>query len=264
MPASGGFFVNEFKVKVDGLDDVVNALNSMGGNIANALARAIDAGLRPLIGPVKEAVRVAVGARRAAKTTHWSVGMEGLKLGRKASKDGKRKSTEVTVFTPEELVRAVAADPNLMKMAKYRKALSAKGELAVSGSSGALERSISLKINKYGSKAYLNGKGQTRRTKNTGAYGRLGASSMHMVGVSPWTGNAIKINPARYSHLVENPHKIVIRGKEVGMTKGRPFIKPIFTRHIMAVQSRVKVALAHEVQQSARRSSSKSRKKIGG
>jgi len=67
------------------------------------------------------------------------------------------------------------------------------------------------------------------------------------VAVNTWTGKPQLVVPTRYSHLVNNSHKIVIRGRTYGMTKGRDFMGPVYQQHSKAIEERIANRLKHEI-----------------
>jgi len=223
------------KITVKGQKELVQALAQVSTRVGSALAAAIRDGLTPGIPAMRAAVQAAVTGGEET-TNHWTTSETDFR--EYTTKSGKKKRS----LSSGELIRAVKANGKYAGKAKIRRQFAIDGSLAVVGRTGMLAKSIAVKAKAKRAKKVGN-----KRISQNAATGWLGPSNIEMVAVSKWTGKPQVVKPTRYAHLVNNPHKIVIRGRSYGMSKGRNFMAPVLAAHAAAIEQRIAHRLRLEV-----------------
>lgn len=223
------------KITVKGHKELIGTLAKLSTRVGSSLSAAIRDGLTPVIPAMKAAVQAAVTGGEET-TNHWTTSETDFR--EYTTKSGKKKRT----LSSGELIRAVKANAKYAGKAKIRRQFAIDGTLAVVGRTGMLAKSISVKAKAKAARK-VNGK----RISQNAAAGWLGPSNIEMVAVNKWTGKPQVVKPTRYAHLVNNPHKIVIRGKTYGSTKGRNFIAPVLAAHAAAIEYRIAHRLRLEI-----------------
>lgn len=227
------------KITIHGHKELIEALKLVSTRVGSALSAAIRDGLTPVVPAMRAAVIAAVSGGKES-TNHWSTSETDYKT--RTLKSGKK----IRTLSSAELIRAAKADPRKAGGAKQRRQFQADGSLAVVGKTGMLAKSISVKA-----KAKRAKKVDGKRVSQNAAAGWLGPSNIEMVAVNKWTGKPQLVVPTRYAHLVNNPHKIVIRGRTYGMTRGRDFLGPVYQQHSRAIEERIANRLKHEIANAA-------------
>ena len=231
-------------ITVKGSKELIATLGMFSSRVGSSLVVAIKDGLRPVVPAMRSAIIQVVGnGKKSSK--HWSVSETDYK--ERALKSGKKKRT----LSSAELIRAVEANPKHLGKVKFRKQFAKDKTLQAAGSTGMLAKSVAIKAKAKKAKVVGQSGSKTLRQSQNAAQGWVGPSNTEMVGMSAWTKRPILIVPTRYSHLVNNGHRLKIGKRVLGMVKPRPFLQPVIAQHSRGIEARIEASLRAEISKAA-------------